>query len=341
MTESFSNNLKEQIELRYAMFDREQNGNMNIVIDSYAPKMMVIGDMQNNINRIPSTAYAISDYIANSLNVRQLPLQYMLEILGFKKSHIKQLLLKTKDKKMNMIFSGFGGTGVNTWHWLSKMMEWTGVINLFDNVAVYDDDDIEISNILRFPIDLNKSVHSTKKVGMFKDYTRMSKNKATIREKRFPPKSYPVEMNPMIEKLEPVVNDDGVTISRKTFLTKNTFIYGAPDLDSRAEFSHMKFIAGTHGDDGCSLVINPEVDATLQVESYGLIRLNSFFMNQLRMAIGLLEFLSADDVDKWNTPNETVFSFNFKDFIMNNEQGKTEKTIHFQIEHDGLMQDEG
>lgn len=54
------------------------------------------------------------------------------------------------------------------------------------------------------------------------------------------------------------------------------------------------FIGATHANTSCSLWLNPKQDQDIQVESYGMIQLGGFFMNQLRLAIGLLEVLASE-----------------------------------------------
>ena len=84
-------------------------------------------------------------------------------------------------------------------------------------------------------------------------------------------------------------------IGEYIFTTKpNTIIYGAPSLSARAEMTEFgNFIAATHANTSCSLWLNPKQEQDIQVESYGMIQLGAFFMNQLRMAIGLLEVLAT------------------------------------------------
>ena len=347
MTSSLNDKLKNDITHRYALFSREEDGHVNTVIDSFMPNLiaMKLNGQDNRALRelrlMPSTKYAISEYFANMTSTRQLPIQYMVEMLGFKKAKLKSLLLKVKSKKQKMIMVGFGGTNANTWWWLSKMAEWTGIINIFDTIAVVDDDSVELHNILRFPFDLNNmSGHDTFKTSMFNNHAQLTK-KYIAKKDLFPCSILDLTNEWIgIGARSPA---NAIRYSEDNAISfidlENTFIFGAPTIRSRSELYDMKFIAATHGDNHCSMTICPEVDNGLLTESYGMIRLNTFFMNHVRMAIGLLEFIASDDPEKWAEKNKRIFEYNFKKAVDNNELCKTEKNIFFHTEHSGNLQD--
>ena len=78
--------------------------------------------------------------------------------------------------------------------------------------------------------------------------------------------------------------------------------------------------------------LNPKQDLNLQVESYGMIQLAPFFMNQLQMAITLLETLANDSINLMEQDKELLnFSFDGDTKI------KTDRVYHFQIENHPRM----
>lgn len=352
MRQTLKKKLSEDIIHRYALFGRQEDGHMNPVIDSYVPKIiaMKLKGQENGVrlalNNLPSTKYAISEYFANSTETRQLPFKYMSEILGFKQVDIKKLLNKVKSKNHRMIMIGFGGTNANVWWWLSKMCEWTGIINVFEEIAVVDDDDIELHNILRFPFDLstmNGSNGSTKKIHMFNNHAQLTKNYSK-KNSRFPCQvstcvsSIFIGSEVDINERSDLLEHEGHP-QRAYKINDNTFIFGAPTLETRNKLADTKFIAATHGDDHCSMTICPEVDTGLLIESYGMIRLNTFFMNHIRMSIALLEFLASDDENKWTEKNNRIFEYDFKKAVDEGLMHKTEKTIFFDTNHDGRFEE--
>jgi len=334
-TLKFNKYLVEQISSRYAIFEKENDGKSNLIIDSYSPSIIVNKLLGKSVESLPQTSYAISEFFADEFQVRQIPFEYLIEILGYKKKEIADLLLKVKKKKLNLLFVGFGGTGANTWHWISQMLIWTGQVNLFRYVSVYDDDRVDLTNILRFPFNLDKvSSKSARKVNMCTNYGRISANNIYKYNGKL---SFKGNGHTEDYCLTTEILKDKKDDSYRQVLPKDeTVIYGAPDLSSRKEFADYNFMSATHGDDECSLIIKPLIDTDIQVESYGLIRLSSFFMNQLMMSIAFLEFLSSDDEEKWNKPSEEIFKFNFKDYIEEGNGKVKDKVLNWQIAHSGL-----
>jgi len=113
------------------------------------------------------------------------------------------------------------------------------------------------------------------------------------------------------------------------------FFYGAPDLNTRQLLSDSPFslITATHGNDDAALAINPTHDTTFQRESYGMIKLTTFFLNQIRLAIGLLEYL-ASDYDL--TESKTILDYSYP---RDAKPLPTKRQWHLQLEHTGIMEE--
>ena len=331
--------LKNALNLRYAMFDRIADGSANPIIDSYMPK--AIKDNVQNLN-LPHSAYCVSEWFSNMTGVRQLPFKMMLQTLNVSDKELKEMVLKVKRKKLHLCFVGFGGTGTNTYHWLTKILDHTGNVNLFDQVTIYDKETLDFTNLLRIPFDTDK-LCANYKVDLFDNRNNLS-NRTPKVEKRY---ITPIKRNwASSSRLEPeqrlyksvITSEEDA--HHKTYVPHdNVVFYGAPNLETRADMNeaNFNFINATHGNDDCSLMLKPEIDMNLQTESYGMIRLTSFFFNQLAMTIALLRFLADDDEDKWNKEGE-FFKFNFKDFINDNKHGKADKILTFQVNHAGTIE---
>lgn len=339
ITKTFPQFISEQIERKYMMipyrsFNRPQ------VIDSYCPYIIssitIDSEMgqfyHSTINNVGQEKYieffktkdfAISEAFANRFGIRKVPIETLVKVLGFNKEMISTLFNETAKKKLDIIFVGFGGTGVNTFHWLSELAAWCDMQEIFINGVVMDADTIDFTNILRFPMDMNKyhqrstSVQrgiievmyktnlATNYAGLFKRLTKLNNRLAS-------------------SSLNDVLYDLGINRNKKNMnkvsANQNTVFYGAPDIPTRDMLSDVRFIAATHGDNECSLHIRPKVDTQLQQESYGMIQLNVFFMNQLRMAIGLLEILAREDFSKViDEQDNEIFNFNFFQYFLNHD----------------------
>lgn len=113
------------------------------------------------------------------------------------------------------------------------------------------------------------------------------------------------------------------------------FFYGAPDITTRQAMASrgLPLITATHGDDDASLSLNPSQDSMFQRESYGMIKLSVFFMNQIRLAIGLLEYL-ASDFDM--TESKSLLEYSYP---RDAKPLPTKRQWHMQLEHSGTMED--
>ncbi len=301
-TKSFMRDyLKEQIRTRYGFFERPSSGLSNVVLDSFFPRLMYNYEMSTTRiafdETFPRTACAISPLVAECLNVKRIQTEQLCRVLGYDTKAIKTLIDAVRAKKLNIVFAGAGGTGMNTTYWLTELCTMTHSIDLFDRVCVFEPEAIEYSNMFRFPISLAAYAQAIDKYAMPYKITLIA---------------------PMIERLsakkpaffQQFLSTSNIGYRDTTYFfnsswdrenaryiktTKpNTIIYGAPSLSARAEMTQFgNFIAATHANTSCSLWLNPKQEQDIQVESYGMIQLGAFFMNQLRMAIGLLEVLAT------------------------------------------------
>lgn len=391
--------LKEQIRARYAMIDRPRNGLSNVIVDSFFPRIAYASNLEAESIRsiaeetLPKTAVAISPFIANALGVQRMQPVQIAASLGYDIKTIKQLLRKVKSKNIDFVFAGMGGTGINTTVWLSEMCKMTGITNLFNRVYVYEKEDADISNLLRFPLDV-ESIRVGRDVGFYdlskkvnlviSEINLLSKLKPSfldsymfdnetkvyyyyndmrwIADNYYKMKVYNVEetrynggkkeLKNGLFKNGSLISVDDVEIElRESYqyarhgdqekvkyeIKPNTVVYGAPALEYRGKFSDAgRFICGTHNDNSCSLKINPtNEDINLQVESYGMIQLGGFFMNQFRMAIGLLELLADDSVDL------TEKNIDYLDFEFNGEcNRKADRKYNWQLQNNGMLTEE-
>lgn len=337
---SLADHLAEQIRVRYGFFTRPRSGLSNIIIDSFYPRLVYhyrfdMALLQQK-ETLPATAVAISRLVADSLLVRPVPISQLIRVLGYTEKDITALLRAVKHKNLTMVFAGLGGTGMNTLYWLTELCALTNVVNLFCDVYAYEKETVEVSNMLRFPFG-------------YSAYTQADFSKHSVYGSDA---LYKLDLaRPMLDKLSrniPVCQAKYITqgtlygqadtwarfdSTAKKFTTpNNTFIYGAPGIEYRNELSAMgNFIAATHADNSCSLWLNPEQTTDIQIESYGMIQLGSFFMNQLRMAIGLLELLASDQ--NLNQQDHQVLNFSFDGTI----QLPTDRQYNWQIDNNIRM----
>ncbi len=295
--------LSEEIRNKYEFFvksDFETTANMSV--DSLFPKLFN-AKINNETVRVsditfPTSSFAISEFVANSLEVRKAHISELCKVLNFTEAHIKGLLLSVKRKKFDLYLIGFGGTGVNFNYWLKELAEWTHTVNIFNTVTISDNDIFSLSNVVRLPFDTRKYLKPAEKVHMFDNSSHI------------------------VNKID-VTTSTTHAVSRAQLANarRNTIFYGAPDIGTRKTLSEMedvKFISATHSGNEAQLYLNPPQDDDLQIETYGQINLSVFFMNHLMMTIRFLEFLANSENVNWNSSGE-IMEYNFKEEY-NNER---------------------
>lgn len=344
--------LKEQIRHRYFLQERPTSGSLNTVIDSFLPSALYNCNMDSEKVRrqysyiLSKNSYAISPYVSNLFGIKKVDPRQLCKILGFDEKKIKSMLMSIKLKKLDFVFVGAGGTGINTAIWLKEMCDFSNITGLFNRVYCFDEDEVEISNLLRFPIDphsiiidgttpTGSAISNTSKLHLIKHAVmQLSTNTASLVTKFICKDENTLSDFPssiFVNNMKTIVKDDGDFETINMFRTRdNVVLYGAPDIATRVNLSKAgRFISATHATNSCNVYINPSQDASIQVESYGMIQLSPFFMNQLRMAISLLEILSSDNLnDLLYEQDKSIlqYSFNGESVL------KTDRVYNFNID---------
>lgn len=329
--------IMDQLRVRYAFFSRPRSGLLNVVVDSFVPRLLYKAQFKHTYlqrvakDTISKTAVAISPWFASMLGVKQVPISDLLAILGYTPKGMRALFRKVRAKKLNLTLIGYGGTSINTMTWLTEIAKLVNAPQVFQSIAVYEPDTLEVSNLLRFPIDIrlvNDEFHSRDqppyKVLLADNLRKLSDDVLTI------PKYYDLATNYRRTHIK-TYEEDVFTANT------NTIMYGAPDLKTRALLSAGgNFISATHSDQACRIDLNPAQNTELQVESYGVIALSTFFMNQLKMAITFMEILASDQ--DLSEKDKTMLEYAF--------DGKTKlpkdcsRMYNFQLEHNGHVMTE-
>ena len=268
-----------KIKTRYANMNEKEFGSSNMVVDAYYPSYVINSLLcRPHKNNLSDRSCAISPFIANELGVYQVGIEDMCKMLGFKKNDLKLILNQVKLKKLELVLLGIGGTGMNFMHWTTELCNFTNTLNIFESIEIFEEDHLDLTNIFRFPQAIGhrnaSKIHYIHKLDLIDSRSIISKTNII---------KTPIRFNPN---------------STEYISSGNPIFYGAPDIITREFFSKLdvkaNFISGTHGNNDCQLYINPIQNSDLQVESYGMINLSIFFMNQLKLTIEFLKLLASD-----------------------------------------------
>ena len=351
--------ISEALAHRYAVLDKPGKVR-NLIVDSFLPQYFIkhkfnLENIQEEFRNISSTATMIHRGFARMLGIRELPLDDMLAMVGYTKERITELLTNVRAKKFNIAFAGYGGVGTNTVYWLTELCNMANIQGLFNKIIISDFDRLSLDNVFRMPNPFKTFSALKHKDMIFNDpnnrYTRIVHHENSL----YKTQTIPTDSFKALSTKAPYYETralDGYTFNENHIdHLYNWIVYGAPDIESRKLFSkainrdlpehpnyydncladHIKaFISATHGDDSCGLVINPsylENESNLMMESYGIIQLNVFFFNQLKLAISFLEALEKYSVDELNEFRDKEF---LKDYSIVNNQKSNKYNIAFQ-----------
>lgn len=296
----------EKIKFRYhfvdEMYVRDRSRQNKMLLDSIYPSVVAKTIAGQSINNsLNKRGYAISERVAEDLSAKRLHISELISMLGYTKTDITKILQAVKHLNLNIVLIGLGGTGSNFLHWLYEMSEWTGKDHIFQRMTSFDDDDYDVPNMLRIPFvpQFSTTSFNSKKANNIPKRFHTLANIFTAREERL---------------ASDMLKDTGM--KRRLGATKDTFIYGAPDIGTREWLATAgyTFFAATHRDNEYSIVENPSVDNDLMMETYGKINLAMFFMNHLSMTIDFLKYLpTRTEGYTEQRVNETIVRADFGD----------------------------
>lgn len=324
----------------------------NLIVDSFLPQYFIkhkfnLENIQEEFRKnISSSATMIHRGFARMLGFRELPLDDMLTMIGYTKERIHKLLVNVRAKKFNIAFAGYGGVGTNTIYWLTELCNMSNIQGLFNKLIVTDFDTLSLDNIFRMPNPF-KIFPASKHIRFNSYHSYPSNYNALHKVDTIPANSLKAlsTKTPCIARMELNRN---VFISSNLYKVTDWIVYGAPTIESRKRFSQIldnnitnyddlyltgcikAFISATHANNICGLTINPtyvENETNLMIESYGIIQLNVFFFNQLRLAISFLEALEKYSLEELNSFRDEEF---LKDYSIIDNQKSNKYNIAFQ-----------
>ena len=351
--------ISEALARRYAVLPKPGKVR-NLIVDSFLPQYFIkhkfnLENIQKEFRNISSTATMIHRGFARMLGIRELPLDDMLAMIGYTKERITELLTNVRAKKFNIAFAGYGGVGTNTIYWLTELCNMTNIQGLFNKIIISDFDKLSLDNVFRMPNPFKTFSAINHKYMLFNSSTNSYIDTEYRYNSLYKTQTIPENSLKALSTKAPYYENR--KLRGQTFLVKHIrdiydwIVYGAPDIESRkvlsevinkdpSEYSNYwdsylakrikVFISATHGDDICELSINPtylENESNLMIESYGIIQLNVFFFNQLRLAISFLEALEKYSLYELEEFRDKVF---LKDYSIVGNQKSNKYNIAFQ-----------
>jgi hypothetical protein len=277
----------------------------NEVISATEAKQMRI--MNENIVRM---SYALvrnveSNQSGNSISFDTPLTKYLLEELNLQPTH--EDFQKIRDKNIKLCVVGYGGAMVNV---LYNMYNWAmelGETKIFEKLVVFEQDDIDFSNILRMgkPIVFDYSPDFVRKYDeQVPNIKTMKKINMLSLEKELSKERKAILFVKWLEE-EPAA-----------FLDKKGYIFvGAPTLDTRQMLSDKKFFFLGHSDYEVDITYSPQAISSLAVETYGSIDIPVLLIN---LQIATAAFIKTLASDEGFEPDQRILDFDMKKWVDEN-----------------------
>ena len=233
--------------------------------------------------------YCFSEFLAELSETKYMPIEMKLNLLGFTKTRIKNLLKEIKKLKLNITILGVGGIGFNLIKNLKEMCIYADVNDLFERILIIDNDKLELTNLPRLntSLFLNSTDNDLLKVSLARQEIEEDKSYFNVLTNRF--------VHYYSNRLD----------KNCLHLVENSIIIGAPDLETRNMLfeNNCDFFSFTHQNDLFRIFHKPKLCPAIMNETYGKIRLPVFYFNILLGTINLLETL----IQHKETPYEDDF----------------------------------
>lgn len=274
-----------------------QNKNTEIVSiqDTSSPFVATIPDLFRNKQigqdaKLETNTYFINPNMAKILEGKVVTMDMMMEIFGIKPDNMKAKLLKIKEKDLHIVLIGLGGVMSNFCYFVNELAKEFNISYIFDLIKLFEDDDLELSNIFRIPLDYLTPIFRNRNADRLY-YYRYELNDTMSNNKGYMLYNCHNLYNNYIFSEEKLTKQH---LFRSDFYGYD-YILGAPDIRTREILfeSNYKFLCTLHHNNDLYIYRNPEMTNTdLMVETYGQIRLDYFFLNMFRMTIELLDIMA-------------------------------------------------
>ena len=269
----------------------------NTIIDNVIPQILMEimyknNSSSNSLEIALENTKTFSRFFSTAFGVTRIPILEQLKIIGYNPKDVKSLMRRVAKKNLNVASIGYGGISCGIIENLNELLKEFEIAKLFKSLTIYEKDMIEFSNIPR--------LNTAKTASQTADYMAYHREDYTVDNPKI---ALVPKRTPIAPKVKTIFKTIENINDLKYYAQDDTDViyFGACDLFTR----HMlvsngyKYIATTHGDNTVNVIIAPEIDTELQVESYGQIELSIFNLNVL---IATIEFLKAlDENDDFNT----------------------------------------
>ena len=283
----------------------------------------VTGQYPENIVTHPD--YILAPGFKKYMELAGIPKRYFKE-LPFASKSLKKEFGKIPEKKLDIVFIGYGGAVSNILGNLSLLSETFNINPIFNSVSIFEKENWAFTNTLR----LGKQVlHKSFSKFVVDDDESTAKKLLTVDNE--------IKLASTFEMYYKYLEEEDV----KEILEKNpdTLFIGAPNLETRRMLKRLgaHFIMVGHSGNSIRITKNPNVHEGV-VETYGTIDVPVLLLNLWVATYKLIDLINSGDLFG---PEGEKFEFNFDEYLNENPKAlkKLQKGFKFE-ENEGAENDQ-
>jgi len=256
----------------------------------------------------------IYDYLASEglkEVAKHAKLDWAINELPYASKVLKEKFTKMKNNQWDFISIGYGGAMSNVlWNMFIRSNTFE-IFSAFNNIAIYEKDELSFSNLLRF----GKPV-------IHRAFSKYQLDGDTVQKPLLISQEYRMA-NDNFEIFSKFLKEDDVKKIKDNY--ENPIIIGAPNFEAREllQKHDVPFLFVGHGDNEVTITYKPDIHFAVQ-ETYGTIDIPVLIVNLWMATYKLVDILSQDPSNILNLQNNTeLFQFNFD--AINDKDIKTNK----------------
>ena len=259
----------------------------------------------------------IYDYLAsNGLKevAKHASLDWAIKELPYASKKLKKKFNEVKKNQWDFISIGYGGAMSNVLWNLFLLANTFEIFSIFNNISIYEKDELSFSNLLRF----GKPV-------IHRAFSKYQLDEDTVQKPLLISQEYRLANN-NFEIFSKFLKEDDIKKIKDNH--ENPIIIGAPNFEAREllQKHDVPFLFVGHGDNEVTITYKPNIHFAVQ-ETYGKIDIPVLIVNLWMATYKLIDILSQDKSSILDLPNNTnLFEFNF-DVISDSDINKIKESF--------------
>ena len=278
-----------------------------------------------------SSKVVINPNVGKHLGIPTIPIDHLLGIFGVDEDKLYKTMKDISYMTNQFVIVGLGGTMNNFMHFSHELMKYFKMDYLFKKLAVFERDDLDLTNLPRITLDYtNKQITRKDMFDQQKSHRFSQRNKEHSKIG-------------LMSNISDIAL--GLKLMNEWFSTTNanTFYIGTPNLSTRNLISNAikgtgrwtsveksVFICPMHSNDELLIYKNPSIDdGDLAIETYGSIDINKFLLTMFKMTIELLLMIPEQWQYRENDYERLLLKYKLEDtdFKTNSANCKALKNI--------------